>query len=49
MLRFEYELAQELGRTHAELARSMSHEEFLYWLALAKLRAEEAERARRRV
>jgi hypothetical protein len=47
-LRFEYQLARELGMTHATLVASMSGNEFAHWIALYTLEHRERERDRKR-
>lgn len=45
MIRFQYSLARELGRTREELVRSMSMREFIDWLAFFTLEQEDRKRA----
>ena len=47
-MRFEFELARELGMTHANLVRSMSGSEFAHWIALYQIEHRERERAQKR-
>jgi hypothetical protein len=44
MVRFQYSLARELGKTRAELVRSMSTSEFIGWIAYFKLEQEDQKR-----
>ena len=44
-IRFEYFLAKELGRSHAELMHSLSAREMLWWQAYYELEAEEQDAA----
>lgn len=43
--RFEYFLARELGRSHAELMHSLSAREMLWWQAYYAIEAEEQDAA----
>lgn len=45
--RFEFVLARDLGKTHAELMHGTSARELVWWAALYKLEAEERERQQR--
>lgn len=42
-LRNEYMLARELKMTHARLLATMSHSEFVYWMALYRVEQAESE------
>ena len=46
MVRFQYSLARELGRTRAELLRTMSTQELIEWCAYFTLEQEDQKRAR---
>jgi len=47
-LRFEYQIARELGMTRAQLIASMSGNEFAHWIALYTIEHQERERERKR-